>query len=96
MIKPDDARARAVPAGPLPPFLTMHGDQDFTVPLNQSELLYEALKKAGADVTFRVVPGGGHGFVGANSPALGEAVFRFFDQKLKGLPAQPPAAPAER
>ena len=29
------------------PFLIMHGDQDMTVPFNQSELLYEALKKAG-------------------------------------------------
>ncbi len=30
-----------------PPFLIIHGDQDKLVPLNQAELLHEALKKAG-------------------------------------------------
>jgi len=35
----------------------------------------------------------GHGFVGANSPALSDAAFRFFDEKLKGVRA-PSASPA--
>ncbi|MCA1597228.1 MAG: alpha/beta hydrolase, partial [Chloroflexi bacterium] len=43
-----------------PPFLVMHGDKDPLVPLNQSELLYDALKAAGVRVTFCVVHGGGH------------------------------------
>ena len=46
---------------PLPPFLIMHGDQDATVPFNQSVLLYEALKAAGQDATFYKVKGAGHG-----------------------------------
>ena len=42
----------------------MHGDRDRTVPFNQSELLYAALKKAGVDVTFVPMKGAGHGFGG--------------------------------
>lgn len=45
-----------------PPFLIMHGDKDRLVPINQSELLAEALKSAGLKVTFHVVRGAGHGF----------------------------------
>jgi acetyl esterase/lipase len=45
-----------------PPFLIMHGDQDDTVPLNQSILLAEALRQAGVPVTFEIVKGAGHGF----------------------------------
>jgi acetyl esterase/lipase len=47
-----------------PPILIMHGDRDRTVPFNQSELLYAALKKAGVDVTFIPMKGAGHGFGG--------------------------------
>ena len=42
----------------------MHGDRDRTVPFNQSEWLYAALKKAWVDVTFVSVKGAGHGFGG--------------------------------
>ena len=45
-----------------PPFFVAHGDQDNTVPLNQSELLVEAIRKAGGEVTFEVVKGTNHGF----------------------------------
>lgn len=47
----------------------MHGDKDRTVPFNQSELLYNALKKAGVDATFVPVKGTGHGFGGADAIA---------------------------
>ncbi len=67
-------RDKAAQASPItyvskdaPPFLIMHGERDRTVPFNQSELLYEALKKAGADVTFVPVKGAGHGFGGPNA-----------------------------
>src|SRR5262245_73833 len=59
----------------LPPFLIVHGDEDKTVPLSQSESLNEALKKAGADVTLHVVKGGGHGFGG---PEIDKMVDTFF------------------
>lgn len=44
-----------------PPFLILHGDKDELVPHCQSELLYNALKKAGIVVEYIVVPGAGHG-----------------------------------
>jgi len=65
-----------------PPFLIMHGDQDNTVPYNQSELLEAALKKAGVEVTLVKVEGAGHGF-GAKSPELNKQVLAFFDKTLK-------------
>jgi dipeptidyl aminopeptidase/acylaminoacyl peptidase len=40
-----------------PPFLIMHGLADNSVPHGQSVLLYESLKAAGNDVTFRLVDG---------------------------------------
>jgi dipeptidyl aminopeptidase/acylaminoacyl peptidase len=52
-----------------PPFLILHGDHDRTVPFNQSELLYAALKKAGVDVTFIPLKAAGHGFGGPDAIA---------------------------
>jgi len=68
-----------------PPFLIMHGDKDMLVPLHQSELLCDALKKAKVEVTLQVVRGAGHGLGGGEeSPAkLVEIVAEFFDKHLK-------------
>jgi len=68
-----------------PPFLVAHGGKDNTVPISQSELLVEALKKAGVDVAFEVVKGGGHGFNPAQNEKLNPIVTSFFDKHLKGL-----------
>lgn len=68
-----------------PPFLIMHGDQDFTVPILQSQILAETLTKAGVDVTFRTIAGAGHGFGGRD---IFEEVGAFFDKHL-----QPPRTP---
>lgn len=64
-----DKAARANPLtyirrGELPPFLIMHGDRDDIVPYHQSVLLYEALKKAGAEVELVTVAGAGHEYRG--------------------------------
>lgn len=63
-----------------PPFLICHGDKDMLVPHNQSELLYDALKKAGVNVKFHTVKGGGHGF---RNPEVNRMVQEFFDKHLK-------------
>jgi acetyl esterase/lipase len=62
---PDKVRA----ASPLtyvtasaPSFLIMHGLADNSVPHRQSEMLYEALVKAGTDVTLRLIDGLPHTF----------------------------------
>lgn len=44
-----------------PPFLIFHGDKDRVVPHCQSELLYDALQKAGVKSQFYLVPNGQHG-----------------------------------
>jgi dipeptidyl aminopeptidase/acylaminoacyl peptidase len=45
----------------IPPFLIMHGTNDTTVPINQSELLAAALKKTGAEVKLVRISGARHG-----------------------------------
>lgn len=63
-----------------PPFLIMHGNKDDIVPYQQSELLRDALHKAGVPVTFKIIEGAGHGFGG---PDIDRQVAVFFDQQLK-------------
>jgi dipeptidyl aminopeptidase/acylaminoacyl peptidase len=72
--------------------LLMHGDQDTTEPIKQSEIMESALKQAGVTVRFIRVPGGKHGpnfQLPAGDPRLpdhmGEAV-QWFDAYLKGGP----------
>lgn len=62
-----------------PPFLIMHGERDNLVPQRQAELLQNALKKAGADSTLQIVPGGGHVFFSQES---NQRVADFFDHTL--------------
>ena len=73
LLENKDAAAKASPityvSKDTPPFLIMHGDRDRTVPFNQSELLYAALKKAGVDATFVPMKGAGHGFGGPEAIA---------------------------
>ena len=68
-----------------PPCFIVHGDRDFVVPLNQSELLHAALEKAGVPSTLHVVNGGEHGF-SKLTPANDEIVkkvMEFFDRQFK-------------
>ena len=82
--------ARISPLGYItpdaPPFLIMHGDQDTLVPIHQSQLLFEALKKAGVSVHFHTIHGAGHGsgFVGKN---IDDIVDAFFEKHLKETPS---------
>ncbi len=88
-------REKAARANPItyvsredPPFLIMHGDQDPLVPVQQSELLHEALRKAGVNTTYHVIRGAGHGGPGFNTPEINRMVREFFSQHLKpGKPA---------
>jgi acetyl esterase/lipase len=63
-----------------PPFLIMHGDKDPLVPLHQSQLLHEALQKAGVPSRLHVVQGAGHGLGG---PDVMRMVCEFFESRLK-------------
>jgi acetyl esterase/lipase len=44
----------------FPPTLLVHGDADTLVPLQQSQVMDDALAKAGVDHKLEVIPGGGH------------------------------------
>ena len=82
-------REKAIRANPMtyvsrndPPFLVMHGDQDPTVPIRQSEIFVKALRNAGVNVTYIPVPGGGHG-KGFDTAGYRQTVLLFFDKHLK-------------
>ena len=66
-----------------PPFLILHGDQDATVPLEQSQILYQRLQVAGVKVQLVMVNGAGHGFAKAGAqtinPSLKEINQRIID-----------------
>lgn len=71
--------------GTEPPFLIFHGEQDMVVPFNQSEILHDALKQAGVDVTFVPVRNGGHGFGPGCIPSpteINDMIAAFFDRCL--------------
>jgi acetyl esterase/lipase len=79
-----------------PPFLILHGTEDLNVPVNQSELLFTALKGAGIDATFFKLVGAGHGgpeFWGSEVkgvrlspvPVVQAMVLAFFNQHLKPI-----------
>ena len=71
-----------------PPFLILQGDQDKTVPMEQSQILYDKLKAGGVSAQLVIVKNAGHGFtpVGdAISPSRAELtrmIADFFDKTL--------------
>jgi acetyl esterase/lipase len=79
----------------LPPFLIVHGDADPVVPFHQSELLFDALRRAGGCVRLHGIKGAGHG-QGFGGPEIGEMVAAFFDRWLKAQATPPAAAEAVR
>ncbi len=66
-----------------PPFLLVHGDKDTTVPLNQSQLLFDELKKTGVSVRFHTIQGAGHGGPAFESEEIAAMVAGFFNERLK-------------
>lgn len=63
--KADEAALKAASpvtyaANYVPPVLLIHGDQDWNVPIEQSEIMEKALKKAGRTVTFTRYENQGH------------------------------------
>jgi predicted esterase len=63
------------------PEIVVHGDADDVVPVTNSRIMVEAMKKLGVDVKYIEVPGGNHlNVAGRNMPAI----FDFFDAHRKG------------
>lgn len=69
-----------------PPFLLIHGEADTVVPIQNSELMEQALKQAGVSVKLVRAPGLGHGSDFSKAPNLPEylsEMVRWFDQYLR-------------
>lgn len=66
-----------------PPFFIQHGDADPLVPAEQSEILADALKAAGASVTFELLKGAGHGGPKFVTGENLEQVYGFLDRTLR-------------
>ena len=79
-------QAKAIAASPIhyvskdgPPFLIVHGEADRVVPVEQSQRLYEELRKAGVNATLKILP---VGHQAVQLDALKDAEV-FFDATLK-------------
>lgn len=65
-----------------PPFLFLHGTKDPAVPFQQSELLHQALRKAGVASVLAPVEGAGHG--GFPAAEVAKRLRDIFDKHLRG------------
>ena len=66
-----------------PPFLLMHGTEDKSVPLGQSEDFYAALQAAGVESILCMVERAGHADVYFAQPEVKERVLAFLDRHLR-------------
>lgn len=67
-----------------PPLLIIHGEQDKTVNLDQSERMVAEYQRAGLEVALEVVPEAGHGGQACFTPQYREQVATFFERHLPG------------
>ncbi|WP_394352346.1 alpha/beta hydrolase fold domain-containing protein [Campylobacter californiensis] len=81
---------RATAANPItyinkntPSFLIMVGDKDRRVSPNQSELMHEALLKAGAQSKLYIIKGADHGGVEWAQDEISNIIIKFLDENLK-------------
>jgi acetyl esterase/lipase len=65
------------------PLLLVIGDKDNMVPIAQSQIMADALKKAGAEHEFLSIPGAGHGIFPSSTPEARDAAVDFFNRHLK-------------
>jgi acetyl esterase/lipase len=64
----------------LPPMLLIHGDADAIVPVEESIIFHEALTKAGARTSLRIVEGGAHDYLWQQTS---DEVIAFFNNHLR-------------
>lgn len=70
-----------------PPMLLVHGAEDKTVAVKQSQDMYDLLKKNGVKAELIVIPGVGHSFIGQNIEATRDATLKALDATLAFLSA---------
>jgi len=64
----------------IPPILTVQGENDRTVPVEQNVKLTKALKDVGADAELIIVPGAAHGFT-SQWPDVNRQIFEFLRKR---------------
>lgn len=64
------------------PFLVMHGDHDRSVPIHQSEILYNALLENGIKVSFHRIEDGRHGGKKFHTSKIKKIIIDFFKNHL--------------
>jgi dipeptidyl aminopeptidase/acylaminoacyl peptidase len=64
------------------PIFLAHGKRDNTVPIEQSEFMRDALKKAGKPVELSTFENAGHGFVGRDAVRYFKELESFFGKHL--------------
>jgi len=87
--KPDDIPeiyAKATPSTYLhkdvPPFLILHGTEDFVVPIAQNDIFYEHLIEHGISADYYAVEGGAHGSAHFYQPEIKKIVLDFLNKTL--------------
>ena len=87
---PEETAERHQAASPItyvskddPPVLTLHGDLDELVPIEQATMLDEKMKAAGASHSLIILKGQGHGFAGEHQKKADKATWDFFAEQLK-------------
>jgi acetyl esterase/lipase len=66
-----------------PPFLIQHGDADPLVPMEQSELLFAALKAAKVEAMLDIFHRAGHGGPAFQTPGNRQRILEFFQKHLR-------------
>ncbi|WDQ15099.1 alpha/beta hydrolase fold domain-containing protein [Rhodopirellula sp. P2] len=66
-----------------PPFLIIHGTEDPVVPMNQSQLLHEALESAGVETQLELIRGAQHGGREFATPEIRELIQTFLKKNLQ-------------
>ena len=87
---PDEVGATYRAASPItyvsqddPPVLTLHGDQDALVPVEQAIALDVKMQAAGVTHKLTVFQGQGHGFKGEDRQKAAAAMWAFFEEHLR-------------
>jgi len=65
-----------------PPTLLIHGDKDDLVPIRNSQIIFDALKKDNVKTDFITIPGAGHGFRGEDLKRSLAATIAWFEETL--------------
>lgn len=66
----------------VPPLLIIHGTKDDVVVIDSTDEFSEAMKKAGADITYLRYEGAGHGVMGQKGKETTPAMMKFFKKHL--------------